>query len=74
MELASGMGFPPPWGTREDYHLFFQNVNSQAIRCGRFMNRPYTNQMPFDVVRKDKVLKYESSLPTIILFHVSRPQ
>jgi hypothetical protein len=26
MELASGMGFPPPWGANEDYHFFFKNV------------------------------------------------
>jgi hypothetical protein len=32
MELASGMGFPPPWGAIEDYHFFFKNVNLWAIR------------------------------------------
>jgi hypothetical protein len=32
MELASGMGFPPPWGANEDYHFFFKNVNFWAIR------------------------------------------
>jgi hypothetical protein len=26
MELASGIGFPPPLGTSEDYHFFFKNV------------------------------------------------
>ena len=40
MELASGMGFPPPWGANEDYHFFFKNST-----CGRFANRPYTNQI-----------------------------
>jgi hypothetical protein len=32
MELASGMGFPPPLGANEDYHFFFKNVNLWAIR------------------------------------------
>ncbi len=26
MELAFGIGFPPPLGTSEDYHFFFKNV------------------------------------------------
>jgi hypothetical protein len=40
MELASGMGLPPPWGVIEDYHFFFKNSTG-----GRFANRPYTNQI-----------------------------
>ncbi len=40
MELASGIGLPPPWGAIEDYHFFFKNST-----CRRFVNRPYTNQI-----------------------------
>jgi hypothetical protein len=32
MELASGMGFPPPWRANEDCHFFFKNVILWAIR------------------------------------------
>jgi len=40
MELASGIGLPPPGGINEDYHFFFKNST-----CGRFANPPYTNQI-----------------------------